>query len=206
LQTFDFIFHQRWQNAHDLVKYHLEELLPLTLEDAKDIGSSIVIIFSFDRMGQPPDRAPDEVLDVLSQAARCAEKEGISLAVEVEDGFWADTGARTAEMIRAINQPSLGVNWDPANAAAAGDHPFPDGYLAVNQFVRHVHFKDLQRNLQGNVEYTIQGEIDWKGQIEALKNDGYQGYISVETHVQPKVACARMMTERLQALLMASEK
>jgi sugar phosphate isomerase/epimerase len=43
--------------------------------------------------------------------------------------------------------------------------------------------------------------VDWEGQIHALKEDGYQGFISVEPHMQPKVVSARMMTKRLQELL-----
>jgi sugar phosphate isomerase/epimerase len=195
----------RWRDAQDLLRFQSEELLPLSLEYAKEIGAGKIIIFSFQREGEPPDRIPDEVLEVLRQAAELTGKEGLELAIEVEQGYWADTGASTAELVKTVNRPSLGVNWDPANAFEAGDIPFPDGYGAVRQFVRHVHFKDIRRSPQGRPVYAVEGQIDWSGQIKALAQDGYQGYISVETHLQPKVSSARRMTSRLQELMSAAK-
>jgi hypothetical protein len=37
----------------------------------------------------------------------------VLLAVEVENGFWADTGQQAAGLIRKINHPRLSINWDP---------------------------------------------------------------------------------------------
>jgi sugar phosphate isomerase/epimerase len=96
------------------------------------------------------------------------------------------------------------VNWDPANAFEAGDLPFPDGYSAVRQFVQHVHFKDIKGTPQGGSVYAVEGQIDWSGQIKALVQDGYQGYISVESHLQPKVSSARLMISRLKKLIAAA--
>lgn len=207
LRTFDVALYQRWRDARDLVRYHLEELLPASLEYAQELGARQIIIFSFHRGGQPAGKAPDEVLEALRWAAERAEQAGLQLAVETEDGFWADTGGRTADMIRAINQPALGVNWDPGNALVAGDIPYPDGYQAVRKYVQHVHIKDVERSPGGSYRYVVHGEIDWASQIKALMADDYQGYISVETHMQPKVSSARAMLQRLRELITnASQK
>jgi sugar phosphate isomerase/epimerase len=109
-------------------------------------------------------------------------------------------------MIRAVGVAGFGVNWDPGNAFAAGDIPFPNGYQAVRQYVQHVHFKDALRRPDGTIDHTIEGEIDWAGQIRALHEDGYQGYISVEPHLQPKIATARAATARLKRLIQSNEK
>ena len=39
----------------------------------------------------------------------------------------------------------------------------------------------------GALQYAVDGEIDWAGQINSLANDNYQGHISIETHMRPKV-------------------
>jgi sugar phosphate isomerase/epimerase len=200
LQTFDVALYRRWRDAHDLVKYHLEELLPASLDYALTLGARLVIIFGFQQNGQPAGRPPDEVLEALHRAAELAGEAGLSLAVEVEDAFWADTGSHTAALVEAVDHPALGVNWDPGNAYAAGDTPYPDGYRAVREYVKHVHFKDVMRDSSGQYRYVVKGDIDWAGQIKALKADGYGGYISVETHMQPKVASARDMLQRLRSL------
>ena len=193
------------KSARSLLDYHLKEMLPASLEYAKEIGAQRVIAFSFERGEAPPGLPPDEILEIYRLAAQQAAQAGLQLSIEVEDHYWADTGTRTAEIMRAVGEPALGVNWDPGNAYEAGDTPFPDGYLAVQKYVQHVHFKDVIRSQPGSSQYAVIGEIDWEGQIRALRENGYQGYISVEPHMQPKVAAARAMTARLKRLIQMDE-
>lgn len=193
--------YESWAEAQRLVQYHLDELLPASLDYANELGVRTVVIFSFDRAGAPPGAPPEEALEALRLAAERAGAAGVQLAIETEDGFWADTGERSAHIVRAINHPALGINWDPANSFFAGDEPYPAGYQAVRGLVRHVHFKDARRDPDGAPRYVADGEIDWAGQIKALAADGYEGYISIETHLRPKVAAARAALERLRGLL-----
>lgn len=196
LRTFDAALYQAWQDMHDRVKQHMEELLPASIDYAQEVGTRTIVAFSFQRGFQPPGLPPDEVVEALRRAAEQVGSAGLQLVIEVESEFWADTGSNTAALVRAVGHPALGVNWDPGNAMVAGDNPYPDGYAAVRSYVRHVHFKDVALD-----QYVMEGEIDWAGQIRALMSDGYDGCISVETHMQPKVSSARAMVNRLQGLL-----
>lgn len=197
--------YESWEEAKRVVDHDLNELLPESLDYANELGAEVVVIFGFDRAGAPPGSPPEEVLDCLRRAAERAETAGLQLALENEDGFWADTGARTADLVRAVGHPALAVNWDPGNAFAAGDEPFPAGYWHVRPLVKHVHYKDAIRESGGTVRQAVQGQIDWPGQLGALAADGYQGYVSVETHMRPKVECSRLSLARLQALVEAAE-
>lgn len=201
LDTIESDLYQGWRNTRDAVKYHLNELLPLSIEYAKEIGASIIVVFSFIKGINPADQAPDGVFDTLMKAADQVQSSGLKLAVEVEPGYWADTGIAAARILKAIDHPALGVNWDPGNSITAGERPFPEGYDAVGEFVRHVHFKDVEFLPNGGHKYVIEGEIDWAGQIQALKSDGFTGYISVEPHMRPKVKSTMAMVERLKGLL-----
>ena len=193
--------YEGWDASRHAVRHHLEELLPASLEYAAELGIGTILTFSFDRAGLPPGPPPENVLEILSRAAERAGSMGIQLAVENEEGFWGDTGERTADLVRAVGHPALGVNWDPGNAYCAGDEPFPAGYHTVRDLVRHVHFKDARRGADGTAEYVAEGEIDWAGQIRALAADGYDGFISVETHLRPKVSSARELLDRLRELI-----
>jgi sugar phosphate isomerase/epimerase len=206
LRAFDQSLYQQWRTAQDHVKYHREELLPASLEFARDFGAGIVVIFSFQRGDASTQQPPDEVMEVLHDAARHADHSGLLLAIEVENGFWADTGQHAAEFIRKINHPGLCVNWDPANAYEAGDLPFPAGYQAVREHVRHVHFKDARRQAGGGYVYAVEGDIDWAGQVRALQKDKYTGFISVETHMQPKVSSAKQALQRLRQLIQSAQE
>lgn len=147
---------------------------------------------------------PPIVRTLLTEAAREAERAGVLLALENEHICWADSGERTAALVREINSPALRVNWDPGNAFSAGEIPFPQGYAAVRDVVAHVHVKDARQVGPHSYEWAVQGEIDWKGQLQALVKDGYQGNIVIETHVRPKVASARATLERLRKELEAA--
>ena len=205
----DAMVFDRYSSADALVRFHLEELLPDTIAAAKQLGAGVIVCFSFDRGHEvsPDEPVPDAVIDVLRDAARKVGEAGLTLAVEAEHICWGDTGVRTAELVRRVGHPALGVNWDPANAYRAGeDHPYPEGYGAVRDLVRHVHYKDAAADPRTGVRgFVFDGVVDWAGQITALKRDGYRGYISVETHVRPKVESARRSVERLRALIESEE-
>jgi sugar phosphate isomerase/epimerase len=198
--------YSNWTEEREAVRYHLHELLPRSLEYASELGVDRIVTFGFDRGGAPAGAPPDEILEALSRAAQAAHAAGMHLVLENEAGFWADTGSRTAEIVRAVNHPGLAVNWDPGNAFFAGDCPFPDGYQAVRDLVRHVHVKDARRGPDGSLEYVSQGDIRWSEQIQALMEDGYSGYLSVETHLAPKVAEAQSSVQRLRKWIAQAEE
>jgi sugar phosphate isomerase/epimerase len=145
------------------------------------------------------------VVDRLGQAAERAASAGITLALETEEGYWADTGERTRKVVEQVNHPALRVNWDPGNAFCAGETPFPTGYSALRGLIQHVHYKDARRLPDGKSEFVTSGEIDWQGQVRALVLDGYNGYISIETHLRPKIASAKASFDRLCRLISEAE-
>lgn len=198
--------YENWATAQNQVEEHLNRLLPESLKYACELGAKIVVVFGFSRGGLPPGDPPDELLKCLLKAAERAQASGVNLVIENEAGFWADTGERTGMIIRQINHPALRVNWDPGNAFVEGESPYPGGYAGVRDWVSHVHFKNASRNKHGGYEYSIQGDIDWAGQIRALTVDQYKGYISVETHLRPKVASAKSALDRLKTLIQAAEE
>ena len=78
------------------------------------------------------------------------------------------------------------IVWDPANAFVAGEIPFPGGYERLPKGrIAHVHTKDCDM-LTGKPTWGPLGtrHILWKEQIAKLLEDGYTGYLSLETHWQ----------------------
>ena len=96
----------------------------------------------------------------------------------------AGTGEEMARVLAAVDHPGLQALWDPANALVLGETPYPDGYAALPpDRIVHVHAKDCHVK-DHKPTWGPLGEmgIDWKGQIGALARDGYEGWISLETH------------------------
>ena len=198
----DAMVFRRTRDAEALLRHHLESLLPAAIDAAVQLGSPTIVAFSFDRPPGPSGRAPEAVVDALREAARRVGQAGLTLAIEVEHICWGDTASHTADLVRRVAEPALGINWDPANAFRGGDdRPYPDGYAHVRDVVRHVHFKDAAVDMtSGERRFTFDGVIDWSGQIDALGRDGYTGFVSVESHARPKVELTRRYIERLRTL------
>jgi len=197
-------YFRKWQDGKNEADRHLHTLLPQAIELAAEVGARFIIGFSFHRAGLPGGDAPAAVVETLAEAAETTRKAGLEFLIETEEGHWADTGARSAALVERIGDPSLGLNWDPANALIDGDIPYPDGYAAAKHLIRNVHFKDARRYPDGRWEILPEGDVDWQGQIKALLDDGYGGAIAVEPHLSPSVARTRTALDRLRALVVAA--
>ncbi len=162
-----------------------DEVLERCIELAKAFRTDRVRCFDFWRLeDQAPYRAA--INDKILQGANVAGKKGITLVLENEASCNTATGAEGAKLLAAINSPHLMLNWDPGNAAARGETPFPDGYnLLPKNRIGHCHCKDAVKKPDGSgTEWAPMGSgfIDWVGQFKALRRDGYRQATSLETH------------------------
>ena len=126
---------------------------------------------------------PDEVIDRLCEMADITSREGCRLILENEAVCWGATGLEAAEIIRQVGTDRLTMCWDPGNSARAGSAcPFPQEYEALKDLVTHVHVKNYDPE-SGNWSLAESGVVDWPGQFDALANDGFDGFVVVETHL-----------------------
>jgi sugar phosphate isomerase/epimerase len=178
-----------------------------TFEIAKRTGAKIVRVFSYWRTIRP-EECFDRIVEALSSLAVQAGREGLVIGLENEHACNVATGAELARALEAVNHPNLKAVWDPANALVAGESPFPEGYGAVVRGrIAHVHAKDCWIR-DGQPVWGPLGEcqIDWRGQIRALLDDGYEGWINLETHwsgpagdkLQGSRLCARNLRDLLE--------
>jgi|SRR5947209_2713671 len=160
-----------------------DEVLDRAIAMAKSFGTDRVRCFDFWRLDdQSPYRAA--INDKLKQAADKAGQKGITLVLENESACNTATGAESAKVLEAVKSPNFMLNWDPGNAAASGETPFPDGYnLLPKDRIGHCHCKDVVRHgTKSDWAPMGGGIIDWAGQFKALKRDGYHFAVSLETH------------------------
>ena len=146
-------------------------------------GAKILRVFSYWRTVDPA-ACFGRIVEALRALADEGQRRGIVIGLENEHACNIGTGADTARVLAAIDHPALQMIWDPANALVAGETPYPDGYrhLPAARIV-HVHVKDC--HVSGHTPtWGPVGEmsVDWRGQLRALKRDGYHGDVSLETH------------------------
>ncbi len=160
-----------------------DEVLERCIALAKSLNTSRVRCFDFWRLDdQMPYR--DAMNHALEGAAEKAGKQDVTLVLENEHACNTATGAEAARVLSQVKSQYLMLNWDPGNAAMAGEVPYPDGYEVLpRDRIGLCHCKDVAV-LGSKREWAAIGKgiIDWAGQFAALKRDGYDGVISLETH------------------------
>ena len=161
------------------------EVLERSIALAKAFQTDRVRCFDFWRLEDPaPYRAA--INAKLLDAANAASKQGIILVLENEFACNTATAAEAAKTLAGVQLAAFMVNWDPGNAAARGETPYPDGYsLLPKNRIGHCHCKDIAKIADAKEPAWAAmgaGAIDWVGQFTALKRDGYHYAVSLETH------------------------
>ena len=164
------------------------ELLARCIELADLFETRLLRVFTFWRKAALTPELEERIVDAFDDPVNLAAQRGVTLTLENEHSCYIGTGAETARLLSEFESKNFRACWDPGNAFAAGETPFPGGYDEVKSYVAHVHVKDArivqtaEHGPQAQWCVVGEGEIDWSGQIAALRRDGYSGWLSLETH------------------------
>ena len=161
------------------------EVLEKCIEAAKAFRTDRVRGFDFWRLEvQAPYRKA--IAAKLLDAAGQLGKHGVVFLLENEMTCNTATGAEAAKTLAEVQSPNFMLNWDPGNAAARGEVPYPNGFdLLPKNRIGHCHCKDVVLKPGGEgFEWRPVGKgvIDWVGQFRALRKAGYDLGVSLETH------------------------
>jgi len=185
--------------------FHRGELLKKTLEAAEELEVSRIIIFGVQR--SPQDRAGDgeRVKEMLGEACIKASRAGFTMLLENEPGWWADTSLNTLDILTELKDTGIRLNWDVGNLFNAGEEDYRKGYDLLKGYIANVHMKDVKKAPDGNRYVPLgEGDIDWIGQLNALKQDGYDRDIVVETHCTPLLEASRKSVAYVRKWLQVS--
>lgn len=177
----------RTHQASDRTSADQMQLLEHCVDIAKSFGTRFIRTFSYWKRGELTPEIEDAIAVGMSDAVKYAEDNNIVLLMENEHDCYLGTGVEVARFLGRFNSPALQAVWDPGNAFIAGETPFPDGYAPLRNYIKHVHIKDTELLADGRKRFVVvgEGEVNYKGQFAALKADGYDGFISLETHYRP---------------------
>ena len=134
----------------------------------------------------------DTTLPLIAPAVELAKAEDILLVVETGNGIMVNSNYTARRLIDELDAKShLKVLWDPGNNCWCHEIAYPDGYELVRDgYIGHIHIKDLEVNTpQATLEIKRMGD----GQLgelfapmaAALRRDGYNGVISLESVYRP---------------------
>ncbi len=167
------------------------------LEMAKELGTNIVTT----HIGVVPET--EDCVQYESMYKVCREL--ADFAKSIDGHFAVETGPESAELLKKfldnLGSDGVAVNLDPANLVmCAGDDPVKAVYT-LKDYIVHTHAKDgIQlepfdtKSLYAPRYYGIpkaprrfyqevplgKGNVDWPAYLQALRDIGYDGYLTIE--------------------------
>lgn len=130
-------------------------------------------------------RTQDEwnrVVEGLQQVARRARGLGVTLCVEPLNRFetyFLNTQEDAVRLIEEIGEPNVRVHFDTFHANIEERDPIK-ALKGLSTRLGHVHISENDRGVPGN------GHVDWRATLLALKEIGYNGWLTIESFAQPE--------------------
>jgi len=149
---------------------------------AQAFGTPFVRMFSFYHEGVSHADCRDEVVSRLGDWARAAERAGVILLLENEGDLWGDTPERCRDLLATVNSPSLRLTLDTGNFASLGIASHDTAYGTLKPWLHHIQIKDVRREPKQMVP-AGQGDGQIAEVLAAAREDGYEGYLSLEPHL-----------------------
>jgi protein FrlC len=144
---------------------------------AADLGAGIVLyVAGWAVYGTRRSEAFKYSLDCLTDVARHAKTRGIRIAVEPTsaDSNLIDTADQALELRDACGEANVGVMFDTFHVLYRQDVAADYARIMAPHLI-HVHAADTDRKAPGD------GSTDWVGFLQALKDIGYAGHVTMET-------------------------
>lgn len=124
----------------------------------------------------------DGVMSRMRLLADEAEKERVTLLHENEKAIYGDTPERVLDLVESVGSSALRLAWDNANFVQVGVRPFTDGYAMLRPHLDYLQVKDAVA-ATGAVVPAGEGDGELRETLTALRDDGYEGYASLEPHL-----------------------
>jgi L-ribulose-5-phosphate 3-epimerase len=160
--------------------------LECTLQIAQELQAPLVRIFGFWQDEPLTEAIYQQAAERLTKPIQMAQAAGIPLALENCPHSYFDWGQRAISLVEMIASPWLRLLWDPCSGTRSGEPDVLAAYPQIRRCLAHVHAKDVRFNPGGKRDHFYvpigQGQMDWRGILSRLKEDGYQGVVCIETH------------------------
>jgi sugar phosphate isomerase/epimerase len=154
-----------------------------TIEHLKEIAelceqwecSTILYIPGWRVFGTSLEQAWEWSIEALSEVADAAANYGCTLVIEPTsfDSNIVDRCEDAIKMMKEVNKPNVKLMFDTFHALYRRE-PSTDYIYTMGKDLHHIHISDNDRLAPG------QGRGDFVGVVEALKDIGFDGYLTME--------------------------
>ena len=171
---------------------HQEHLTVLQrcLEVAHEMGAGLIRGFTFWDDGNF-ERALPWIAERLTAIEPILQEAKVRMVLKSDPATAANSHQKLARVLALVASDVIRALWDPGNnlyVSGAG-RPFPEGYELLRPYLAHIHVKDVCRPT-GAAEPEAcclgRGEVGFAQVFQRLLADGYEGWLSLETHYRKR--------------------
>ena len=162
------------------VRERTAQYLLALIDLCADLGGQVLVFGSPQQRSFRPGWVREEAMDsAVAIFRRCGERAqawGVVFCLEPLTTLETDfitTASAAAEMVRRVDHPGFQMMVD-VRAMSYEDQPIPKIIREMAPYIRHVHLNDPNRLGPG------MGEVDFEPILRALREVGYEGWLSVE--------------------------
>lgn len=144
---------------------------------AADFGAKLVLyIAGWQIYGSTREDCLAWTQDGLTRIAKHAADRGIVIAIEptAADSNLIDTPHQALELMRAVGASNVKTMFDTYHALYRDDVS-ADHVRILGKDLAHIHLADTDRGAPGD------GTVDWLGVLQAVKDIGFAGHLTMET-------------------------
>jgi len=173
-------------------KYSLSHYDPDVVERGKEILEKALLITSW--LGAdtfllvpgvvteevPYDTAYKRSLAAIKELAPTAESLGVCIGIENVWNKFLLSPLEMRDFIDAVGSTAVGAYFDAGNVLING---YPEHWIKIlGNRIRKVHVKDFHTHIGNITGFTnvLQGDLNWLGVRNALREVGYDGYVIAE--------------------------
>jgi hexulose-6-phosphate isomerase len=126
------------------------------------------------------DKAYERSVESLKRVAPIAEENKVFICVENVWNNFLITPIEMKNLIEEINSEFVGVYFDVGNILKYG---FPEMWIRIlGKLIKRIHLKDFKTAVGNNTGFCglLQGDVNWPEVMEALRETGYNSYLTAE--------------------------
>jgi sugar phosphate isomerase/epimerase len=148
-----------------------------------DLAASLGVKVLTSHIGRIPEDVGDPGWRVATDALNEIGAYGDSIGVVFASETGPESGATLARFLGGLRTRSIQANYDPANKVMCGFDPVQGAY-DLKGLIVHTHAKDGIGPGPNRGEVPLgEGEVPWDRYLRALKEIGYDGYLTIEREV-----------------------
>lgn len=160
--------------------------LKRVVDIAAELGCPLVRAFGGPAISKDADveAARERIASGLREVAEYAQGKCVAIAIETHIGSGTYSATETADMLRRVNHPNVGVLLDYSWVFRGGPETVAEVFDLLGKRILHCHVKDYvgpHREGDFNLPQIVgEGCLPWPTVFEQLRRIGYRGFLCDE--------------------------